>query len=97
MILKQQKSKYLLYFYRLSLINIFVEISLNRLFSVISQKTKNEILSKLKNKEKINSNWVNDSSNSGSLSYSKVFKTSGRDYGTIDLSTQLIKCSKYYF
>ena len=52
-------------------------------YNFISEQTKNEALSKLKNKEKVNSNWVNESENSGSLSYSKVFKASGRDYANI--------------
>lgn len=49
-------------------------------YNFISDKTKNEILNKMKNKEKYNSNWFNESESS-SLSYSKVFNASGRDYG----------------
>ena len=49
-------------------------------YNFISDKTKVEILNKMKNKEKYNSNWFNESESS-SLSYSKVFNASGRDYG----------------
>lgn len=48
-------------------------------YNFISDKTKVEILNKMKNKEKHNSNWFNESESS-SLSYSKVFNASGRDY-----------------
>lgn len=53
-------------------------------YNFISEKIKQEALSKLKNKEKQTTNWVNESENSQSLSYSKVFKASGgRDYANI--------------
>ena len=48
-------------------------------YNFISEKTKAEILNKMKSKEKYNSNWFNESESS-SLSYSKVFNASGRDY-----------------
>jgi hypothetical protein len=47
---------------------------------MISEKTKNEVLSKMKNKEKKMPNWVAESQSSNTLSYSKVFNASSRDY-----------------
>lgn len=49
-------------------------------YNMISEKTKNEVLSKMKNKEKKIPNWVTESQSSNTLSYSKVFNASSRDY-----------------
>jgi hypothetical protein len=50
--------------------------------NLISEKTKNEILNrmKFKEKEKQKPNWVNEGESGNSLTYSKVFNASSRDY-----------------
>jgi hypothetical protein len=52
-------------------------------YNMISQNTKNELLSKLKMKEKKNPNWITESQSSNALSYSKVFNASSKDHGKI--------------
>ncbi|CAI2386803.1 unnamed protein product [Moneuplotes crassus] len=49
-------------------------------YNFISQQIKNEALSKHKNLEKGNQNWLVDSESGNTLSYSKVFGTSSREY-----------------
>ena len=52
----------------------------NKPYDFISQKVKNEVVSKHKNKEKVNPNWIHESESGNTLSYSKVFNTSSREY-----------------
>jgi hypothetical protein len=47
-------------------------------YKFISENAKNEILSKMKSKEK--PGWINGEESSNSLSYSKVLNASSRDY-----------------
>ena len=52
----------------------------NKPYDFISQKIKNEVVSKQKILEKHNPNWINESESGNTLSYSKVFGTSSREY-----------------
>lgn len=52
----------------------------NKPYNFISEKIKNEVVSKHKILEKHNPNWINESESGNTLSYSKVFGTSSREY-----------------
>lgn len=63
-------------------------------FKIVSSNTKAQLLTKLKHKEKATQNWIQESSSGASLSYSKVFNASGKEYNKLGDPTQNIKIER---